>query len=697
MRCIKHNAAQNKDILWLFRGFDKAAFFLSSDYRIIELTPAAAKLFVVIRKKVLGKSISSLFSSLKTQISFSKKGNKTIVKLKAKGGTSDLHKANMICNLNWQVKSRFLCGDKADGLVLYVDKQTDVEQLSQEYKLVTGQDKIIGASARDYAEGIRSYLEDIIVNMPGYIYWVDKNGVCLGCNDNDAQLFGFKSRKELVGLSCSEAKKKMGWLTESLDAGWKDHLDVIATGKPKLNIEDQPILMPNGKEMFLSTSRVPLFDKNKNVIGVLGMTIDITDRKLMEQELQLARERADRAEKELLAKMNKEITGQVCSIKQSPVAHIKNIQSYLESIIACLPGNVYWLDRNLVYLGCNDNEAKFLGLKSRKDIIGLAYKDIGKTAPWLVGRTTSWVKSTLEVIATGRPILGVDDGPFLMPNGVEANYLTNLVPLFDDNNNVIGVVGVSIDISGHKKLEKLQKEQAIVEKTSKFMKMLSGSIAHELRTPLAIVGVSADLLSISPAFVGADDDEKILIEKRFKSIKYAIKSASCIIDSMMIVLKTLSSGVNLNSNLKRLAIADDINNLLQSFPLLDHEKSLFVVEFGTVKDFFYNGDKILTQYMLSNLIRNSLHAIKEAEKGEIKISLGTSSSYNILKFIDTALGISVAELSDIFNQFTSKKQLGSGLGLAFCKEVMQIYGGDISCNSKLGEYTEFVLRFPKIT
>jgi PAS domain S-box-containing protein len=592
MRCIKHNTGQNEDILWLFRGFDKAAFFLSSDYRIIELTPAAAKLFVVTRKKVLGKPISSLFSSLKSQISFAKKGNEIIAKVKAESGASDFYKANMICSLNWQVKSQFLCGDKADGLVLYVDKQADVEQLSQEYKLVTGQDKIIGASARDYAEGIRSYLEDIIVNMPGYIYWVDKNGVCLGCNDNDARLFGFKSRKELVGLSCSEAKKKMGWLAENLEAGWKDHLDVIATGKPKLNIEDLPIVMPDGKEMFLLTSRIPLFDKKKNVIGVLGVSFDITDRKIVERELQLTRERADRAEKELLIKMNKEITGQVCSIKQSPAAHVKNVQNYLESIIACLPGNVYWLDRNLVYLGCNDNQAKFLGLKSRKDITGLAYKNIWKTAPWLVGRTDSWAESNLEVIATGKSKLGIDDGPFLMPNGVKVNYLTNLVPLFDDNNNVIGVVGVSIDISGHKKLEQLQKERAIVDKTSGFMKMLSGSIAHELRTPLAIVGISADLLSISPAFVTANDDEKDLIEKRFKSIRYAIKLASYIIDSMMIMLKTLSSGASLKSNLKRLSIVDDINSLLQSFPLLDHEKSLLVLEFGTVKNFFYMGDKV---------------------------------------------------------------------------------------------------------
>ena len=72
--------------------------------------------------------------------------------------------------------------------------------------------------------------------------------------------------------------------------------------------------------------------------------------------------------------------------------------------------------------------------------------------------------------------------------------------------------------------------------------------------------------------------------------------------------------------------------------------------------------------------------------------------YNYLIVKDTATGIPKDFLPKIFDQFETKKSTsgGTGLGLAFCKMVMESYGGKIECNSELGKYTEFVLSFPKI-
>jgi len=155
-------------------------------------------------------------------------------------------------------------------------------------------------------------------------------------------------------------------------------------------------------------------------------------------------------------------------------------------------------------------------------------------------------------------------------------------------------------------------------------------------------------------------------------------------------------GKQIKSDLKRLSIADDVEKILQKYPFLEHEKSLVGVEFNEIKDFFYHGDEMLTQYVLSNLIGNALYAIRDAERGKIKISLDVGVNCNVLRFTDTALGISKKELPGIFERVMSKKQDEVGFGLAFCKMVMQIYGGDISCKSKFGEYTEFTLSFPKV-
>ena len=99
--------------------------------------------------------------------------------------------------------------------------------------------------------------------------------------------------------------------------------------------------------------------------------------------------------------------------------------------------------------------------------------------------------------------------------------------------------------------------------------------------------------------------------------------------------------------------------------------------------------------------KNAFRAIKEADKGKgkITIELGNDDPYfNQLIFKDTAQGIPKEFLPKIFDQFETKtlSDIGTGLGLSFCKMVMQAYGGDITCDSKHGKYTKFVLSFPKI-
>ncbi|CAL7962485.1 Histidine kinase [Gammaproteobacteria bacterium] len=364
--------------------------------------------------------------------------------------------------------------------------------------------------------------------------------------------------------------------------------------------------------------------------------------------------------------------------------------NFLECVITYMAGDVYWLDRNCVYLGCNDNTAKFMGLNSKQDIIGKTHEDIGKIAKWTAGHTASWKQDVLEVISTGEPKLNIENKPVLLPDGREVFYLSNLVPLFDNKKNVIGVIGTSIDISNHKKIEKLQNEKEIAERTSKFMQRLAGSIAHEIRTPLAIIGINVDLLERTQCFIAKHIDEGAK-EKYLKAIKHAIKSASIIIDNILTMIRTLSSGEMIKNEFQYLSIAESVKSALEIYPFLHHEKTL--VYFEKSKDFVYYGDEILTQHMLFNLIKNALFSIKEAGKGEIKIQLEKDKTNNNLIFTDTALGIAEKELPHIFDRFEAKKA-GTGLGLAFCKTVMHSYGGDISCTSKLGKYAKFTLSFP---
>jgi signal transduction histidine kinase len=104
--------------------------------------------------------------------------------------------------------------------------------------------------------------------------------------------------------------------------------------------------------------------------------------------------------------------------------------------------------------------------------------------------------------------------------------------------------------------------------------------------------------------------------------------------------------------------------------------------------------------MLVNLVKNAREAIRDnGNKGTITIETKTGKNYNQLIIRDNAIGISKEFLEKMFTPFETKKSTrgGAGLGLLFCKMVMESYHGSITCDSKPGKYTELVLNFPKIS
>lgn len=143
------------------------------------------------------------------------------------------------------------------------------------------------------------------------------------------------------------------------------------------------------------------------------------------------------------------------------------------------------------------------------------------------------------------------------------------------------------------------------------------------------------------------------------------------------------------------SIKQCINQALNEYPFYKDEKQFITWSEQKNQDFIYLGDSLLTKHILFNLIKNSLKAIKEVERGAISIDLSSDNRFNYLIFKDTASGIPAEHLSSLFQQFNIKNNGGTGLGLAFCKITMQSYGGDITCDSKQGESTTFTLGFPK--
>lgn len=123
------------------------------------------------------------------------------------------------------------------------------------------------------------FLELVVDTIPVRLFWKDKDLNYLGCNKLFAQDAGCRVPEELIGANDYD----LGWTVNAAQYR-KDDLEIITSGKSKLNYEE-PQTTPEGKQIWLSTSKVPLRDAKDYIIGLLGVYEDVTQRKLEEAEL----------------------------------------------------------------------------------------------------------------------------------------------------------------------------------------------------------------------------------------------------------------------------------------------------------------------------------------------------------------------------------------------------------------------------
>lgn len=139
----------------------------------------------------------------------------------------------------------------------------------------------------------------ILTHAPGHIYWKNLDGVFLGCNVEHAKYFGFNNPIDIIG--------KIN--TDFLDEDTAAHISevdnkVMSTGKEHI-IEE----CINGAQYFLS-KKIPLRDYDNKIIGLLGTSINITEQKILENNLEKTVQELEQAlnSKELFIKnMNHEI------------------------------------------------------------------------------------------------------------------------------------------------------------------------------------------------------------------------------------------------------------------------------------------------------------------------------------------------------------------------------------------------------
>lgn len=122
-------------------------------------------------------------------------------------------------------------------------------------------------------------LQDIFDMIPLRLFWKDKEGRYLGCNQLLAEDAGLENKEQIIGLSDTQ----LAWKSNA-EKYRADDLEVMQTGIPKLNYEE-PQANEKGQLLWLRTSKIPMYNETGEIAGIFGAYDDITKEKESEENL----------------------------------------------------------------------------------------------------------------------------------------------------------------------------------------------------------------------------------------------------------------------------------------------------------------------------------------------------------------------------------------------------------------------------
>lgn len=288
---------------------------------------------------------------------------------------------------------------------------------------------------------------------------------------------------------------------------------------------------------------------------------------------------------------------------------------------------------------------------------------------------------------------------------VELGYLAHLA---------IFSFAIGIGALANYDLERVRIEQ------ERAMLATASSVAHELRTPLlAIRAGAAGLTRFLPALLdsyaiaqrGQLPVPKIRIAHLLSMqgvlarVEQEALHSNGIID-MLLANARFTGGYT--QPFSRCSIEECVRVALARYPFRDDEQQR--VHCDLTAGFEFEGSEMLMVHVLFNLLKNAFRHMSGVSHADITIRLLPSSRDNRLIFRDTGRGIDADALPHVFTRFYTSSGAGeqatspdtasadvspsTGIGLAFCRDVMRSFGGAIECSSVKGQYTEFVLIFP---
>ena len=406
----------------------------------------------------------------------------------------------------------------------------------------------------------------------------------------------------------------------------------------------------NGQLVWvLDRGRVASWTENRKPLWMFGTHQDITERKMMEKGLFEA-------------------------------------TALLSNITNSNPDAIYSKDLDGRYILFNNAAARFVG-KSAEEVLGRNdYSLFPSDVAEILMEKDRKVLMEGTIISFEEKVTNVA--------GLPISMLVTKGPLRDRMGNIMGIFGISRDITDRKQAEdELLKAKATAESANRAKSEFLANMSHEIRTPMN------GLLGMTQLLGMTDLSEEQL--EYVAALKLSGKNLVSLVNDILDLAKIEAGKITIELAEFSLNRAIDEVYMMQKSAIFD-KKLAFEVTIAEEIPRVIRGDQLRVKQIIHNLLGN---AAKFTKQGSIRIAAQVQerhvdSCIIQISVTDTGIGISAEALEKIFSPFvqedgsTTRQFGGTGLGLTISRRLAELMGGGLSVESSQGAGSSFVVKLP---
>jgi PAS domain S-box-containing protein len=525
----------------------------------------------------------------------------------------------------------------------------------------------------------RDLLHNLMSNSPDNIYFKDTASRFTRTNLAQAQTLGVQQPEEALG------KTDFDYFTpEHAQQSFQEEQEILRTGTPQVGLVEEAV-RPDGFSRWFHTTKVPIRDGSGNIVGLLGISRDITALKQAEESVRRANEELEARVAERtaqLAQANRLLESELGERKQAEEA-LRASEERFRVFMENSPALAFIKDADGRYLFVNKPFETMFGVE-RGHVLGKTMYE------WLPEQTARRLaRSDRLAWEGGVASEALENVP--SPRGVR--HLLGFKFLLPDVSGRPTMGGVAIDVT-----ERVQAQEEIrllnqelenrvklrtgeLEAANKELEAFTYSVAHDLRAPLRHINGFSRIL--------ADDyGQELSPEAHDCLIRIGNSAAHMgkLIDDLL-ELARLGRRAMTWQQVDLQALVKEVVRELEP------EAAGRAIEWHVGKLASAHCDRVLMKQALGNLLSNAVKYTRPRNPAVIEVGCQQSDGNRVFYVRDNGVGFSMAYAHKLFGVFQrlhlEEDFEGTGVGLAVVRRVLERHGGQVWAESEPGKGAAF--------